>query len=250
MTEPPESDPPAATAHVRVRNLLRDGRFRAGERIGSERDIAQDLQISRSALRRALESLEAEHRIRRVMGRSGGVFADDGKIQRHLNTVQGVPDMVRHQGLMVRTDVIRAELSQPLADEQRALQLPAMAPVFRIVRVRHAGDDTWSLDTSVLPARKFPGLLAQALTGSLYKLLTHDYDLLIDRADETVESTKATAEQAATLKISPGAGLFEIYRITYDQSHQPVEYARDFFRADRTRLHMQKVGTNWKRAQH
>lgn len=249
MTPLPEAQDATDGVYFQLLRLLREGRFRAGERLGSERGLAQQLGVPRSALRRALERLESEHRIRRAMGQSGGVFADDGKIQRHLNTVQGVPDMVRHQGLTLQTQVLGAELSQPFAEEQRALHLPEAAPVLRITRVRRAGDAPWSLDTSVLPARRFPGLLNSDLTGSLYALLTVEHGLLVDRANETVEATTATTAQAELLELPTGAGgLLEIHRITYDASDTPVEYAHDFFRADRTRMHMQKVGTNWKRS--
>ncbi|WP_146340069.1 GntR family transcriptional regulator [Nesterenkonia sp. NBAIMH1] len=232
----------------RLLRLLSEGEFRPGERIGTERSLAEQLDVSRSLLRQGLERLENQQRLRRSMGRTGGVFADDGKIQRHLNTVQGVPEMVRRQGLTVRTTVIRAELASPSPSEQRALEMQGSSPVFRIVRIRHAGSASWSLDTSVLPARRFPRLLSQDLTVSLYRLLGREYELTIDRAEETVEATQATREQAEELEIPMGAGLLEIHRVTYDECHLPVEYAHDLFRADRTRIHTQKVGSSWKRA--
>lgn len=240
----------SGTEHVeqRLRRLLRDNRFRPGERVGSERALAEQLRVSRSVLRRALERLEAEHLVRRAMGQSGGVFADDGKIQRHLNTVQSVPDVVRRQGLSTETRVLRLELAQPFPDERRALEIDETAPVIRTVRVRYAGNATLSLDTSVLPARRFPGLLSENLDGSLYALLTEHYGLQIDRAEETVEATTADARQAEMLEIPQGSGLLEIYRVTYDADNWAAEYAHDFFRADRTRMHMQRVGTNWKRS--
>ena len=91
------------------------------------------------------------------------------------------------------------------------------------------------------------GLLTHCLTGSLYHLLTAEYGLELDRADETVEAVPATSEQAALLDIPPGSALLEIRRVAWDVHGTPVEFARDFFRADRTRVHMQKYGTNWKR---
>jgi GntR family transcriptional regulator len=45
-------------------------------------------------LRGALEFLETSGEIRRTMGRLGGIVVNDGKIIRHLNTIQGVPDML------------------------------------------------------------------------------------------------------------------------------------------------------------
>lgn len=237
----------AEETEQRLLRLLRENRFRPGERIGTERSLAEQLGISRSALRAGLDRLEAQQLIRRSLGRTGGIFADDGKIQRHLNTVQGVPEMVRRQGLAVETQVLRAELAQPYPDERRALALEPDAAVFRVVRIRYAGELTWSLDTSVLPARRFPGLLSEDLTGSLYSLLTQGHGLTVDRAEETVEATTADAQQAEALQIAEGSGLLEIHRVTYGQDDVPAEYAHDFFRADRTRMHMQKVGTNWKR---
>ncbi|GAA1821556.1 GntR family transcriptional regulator [Nesterenkonia flava] len=240
----------SGTEQVRLRllRLIREQDFRPGERIGTERGLSSTLGVSRPALRKALDCLESERLIRRSMGRTGGVFADDGKIQRHLNTVQGVPDMVRRQGFSVETQVLEAVMAQPAPSERRALRLEREEPVLRIRRLRLVGGESWSLDTSVLPARRYPGLLSEDLTGSLYALLTRRYQLIVDRAEETVEATASSPEAAALLKVAPGAGLLKISRVTYDPHGAPAEYANDFFRADRTRIHMQRVGTNWKRA--
>ncbi|WP_049897702.1 GntR family transcriptional regulator [Nesterenkonia massiliensis] len=256
MLQPPADETPggapdpgsaAEVLAARLRRLISQQRLRPGERIGSERGLAEQLEVPRSLLRQALQHLESEHLVRRSLGRTGGVFADDGKIQRHLNTVQGVPDMVRQQGYSVQTRVIRAVLSTPFPEEQRALQLQEDSAVYRIVRLRLAGGVTWSLDTSVLPARRYPGLLSQDLTGSLYLLLTSRYGLSVDRAEETVEATSSDTEQSRTLGIPEGSGLLEVHRVTFDPDDAPAEYAHDFFRADRTRIHTQKVGTNWMR---
>lgn len=232
-----------------LERALREERFRPGERIGSERELAERFGVPRSQLRAAIEQLEAQHLLRRSMGRAGGVFADDGKIQRNLNTTRGLPWLVRQQGLDLQTRVVDAVIAQPFPDERRALGLGGDATVYRIRRVRSSGGATWSLDTSVLPARRYPGLLADDLTGSLYQLLAQKHGLQIDRAEETVEATPATAEQAQLLQIQRGSGLLEVRRITFDVQGAPTEYAHDFFRADRTRIHTQRLGANWKRTQ-
>lgn len=226
----------------------REERFHPGEALGSERALAERLGIGRAVLRLALDELEARGTVRRAIGRSGGVFFHDGRIQRHLNTVQGVPDMVRHQGRTLSTRVLRAEAGVPHADERRGLGLAGASVVFRVTRLRLVDGATWSLDSSVLPASRFPGLLASDLTRSLYAVLTTEHGLELDRADETVEAVPATAEQAEVLEVQPGAALLEIRRVAWDVSGVPVEYAHDFFRADRTRVHTQNYGTNWKRS--
>ncbi|MEX5262172.1 GntR family transcriptional regulator [Kocuria sp. CPCC 205263] len=239
--------PAAELAYAALARHCRMERFRPGELIGSERALAEHLGIGRAVLRQAIERLEDEGTLRRVLGRSGGVFFHDGRIQRHLNTVEGVPQMVMHQGRTIATRVLGATMGLPLADEVRNLELTKDQPVLRIRRLRLVDEVPWSLDLSVLPSARFPGLLSHDLTNSLYHLLAGEYGLELDRAEETVEVTSATDEQAMLLAVDPAAALLDIRRVAWDVHRAPVEFAQDFFRADRTRIHMQNYGTNWKR---
>lgn len=222
-------------------------RFHPGEQIGSERALAERLGVGRTVLRQAIDRLEREGTVRRAIGRSGGLFFHDGRIQRHLNTVEGVPDMVLHQGRTISTRVLRAEVGVPEPDEYRRLALDPGAAVMRVRRLRLVDGISWSLDHSTLPTSRFPGLLSRDLTGSLYRVLASEYALELDHADETIEAVPASAEQAAVLAVPEGSALLKICRVAWDVTGAPVEYAHDLFRADRTRVHLQNYGTNWKR---
>lgn len=222
-------------------------RFHPGEQIGNERALAERLGVGRTVLRQAIDRLEREGTVRRAIGRSGGLFFHDGRIQRHLNTVEGVPDMVLHQGRTISTRVLRAEVGVPEPDEYRRLTLDPGAAVMRVRRLRLVDGISWSLDHSTLPTSRFPGLLSRDLTGSLYRVLASEYALELDHADETIEAVPASAEQAAVLAVPEGSALLKICRVAWDVTGAPVEYAHDLFRADRTRVHLQNYGTNWKR---
>jgi GntR family transcriptional regulator len=234
-------------AYAALARFARAEMFHPGELMGSERALAELLGIGRTVLRQAIDRMEAEGTVRRALGRSGGVFFNDGRIQRHLNTVEGVPQMVLHQGRAISTTVVRAEVGLPQPDERRNLQLNTGDAVLRIQRLRLVDGTSWSLDLSVLPAARFPGLLTHELTGSLDHLLPTEYGLELDRAAETVEAVPASSEQARVLDVPLASALLEIRRVAWDVQGTPVEFAHDFFRADRTRVHMQKYGTNWKR---
>ncbi len=158
------------------------------------------------------------------------------------------PGIVRRQGRQLRTQVLAASLTEASHQVARALDLAVADPVFKIRRVRFVDDTSWSLDTSYLAAAKFPGLLDLDLTGSLYETFTRHYGFTLDHADETIELHYASAEEAQALKIDVAAPLFELWRVTFDADDGPLEFAHDLFRADRTRVHMQKHGVNWKRS--
>ena len=61
-----------------LRTTLRDEQWSAGERLGSERQLAEQVGVTRSRLRDALDILVAEGLIRRLIGRSGGIYVFDG----------------------------------------------------------------------------------------------------------------------------------------------------------------------------
>lgn len=232
----------------RLRRWLRDEQFRPGERIGSERGLAESLGIARSTLRAALSRLENDRVVYRAMGRSGGVFASDGKIDRNPNTIEGVPSILRQQGFSSSTAVLRTEVAVASPAERRNLELDVGDPVFRLTRRRDADGMPLSLDRMSLPARRFPDLHRFDFRTSVYATLTEHYGLEISHANETIDVTPATREHAEVLGIDEGASLIDIWRTTYSGDGTPIEFAHDLFRSDRTRVTVRRYGARWKRA--
>ncbi|MFP3713831.1 GntR family transcriptional regulator [Puerhibacterium sp. TATVAM-FAB25] len=236
---------------VRLRRLIAEAEYQATERLGDERRLAERLGVTRSALRGALGVLEQEGRIRRTIGRGGGVFVSDGKIERQVDTAESVPDILRRQGLTCRTTVLAAHLAVASPREARALRLPTTAGhpdgpgrahVVRVVRAREADDVPWSLETSVVPAHLAPGLLQHDLSTSLYRVLSEVYGLRPHLAEETIDVVGADAVEAAHMGIAEGAPVFRVVRVARDADGTPIELATDLFRADRTRIHTHKLG--------
>ncbi|WP_029150202.1 GntR family transcriptional regulator [Microbacterium indicum] len=231
----------------RVRWIIRRDGFAPGERLGSERGLSEALGVPRSALRHALEALERRGEVRRAMGRAGGVFVDDGKIDRHLNTIEGVPRMLQQQGHRPGTVVLHSEIGIATPGERRRLALGPDAHVFRLVRRRDADDAPLSIDRMTLPCDRLPGIQRLDLTGSVYELIRERYGIELSHADETIDVVAASAEQAGVLGIAAGDALLALRRVSFDAAGRPIEASDDVFRADRTRISMRRVGASWKR---
>lgn len=227
--------------------LLSEG-FSAGERIGSERALAEHFGVARSQLRRALDTLEAEGRVRRTIGSAGGVFSWDGKIERQINTIESVPAMLRQQGFRAATTVLDWRIGLPTPGERRALRLTDTQPVLRLKRRRDADDVPLSLEVMALPIHLFPGLQGHDLSLSVYSILLDHYGVELADASETIDVVAATPDVATALGIAEGESMFSIHRVTYDQSGRAIEFAHDLFSAQRTRITLRKVGARWKRA--
>jgi GntR family transcriptional regulator len=221
---------------IRARGL------RAGQRLGSERDLAVEFGVSRVTLRQALAALEAEGTIRRVPGRGGGTFVRQLKIERDLTKIVGVPALLRSQGVLAGTRVLSAGMRPADAETATEFGLEAGALVLSVVRIRLADGSPISVEHVQLPARRFPGLLELPLGGSIYELLESHYDTRPSEALERIEVVQASADEAALLEVERGAPLLSIARTTTDQHGEAIEFSQDLFRGDRTRILVRTPG--------
>src|SRR5437660_8956314 len=149
---------------------MRDGTLRPGERLGSERALADRYHVSRSTLRLALDSLERAGAINRVRGRGGGTFVREAKIERHIAMMAGLPEYLRRQGYIAGSRVISASLRSAGKDVALALDVPTGAPVYDLLRVRLANGEPVSLEHAGLPADYLPGLLEPPLGRSVIEV--------------------------------------------------------------------------------
>jgi GntR family transcriptional regulator len=205
--------------------------------------LAERYGVTRATLRLALDALERGGAIRRVAGRSGGVFVHQSKIERDLSTITGLPEYLRRQGFVAGSRVISASMRS--ADETVAgeLELERGAPVYDLLRVRLANGEPVSLEHALLPAEEFPGLLEQPLGGSLMEVLRDRYGVEPVRALERIEVVLASPEEAEMLGIAVGAPLLSVERTAWDRSGRVFELSVDLFRGDRTRIITETTGS-------
>lgn len=227
-------------AAERVRLLLlgqiQQGSLRPGERLAAERELATRLGVSRSTVRQALAALETAGEVRRVPGRGGGTFVRGRRVERDLSQVVGVPALLRAQGMTSGSRILSTGMV--VADEETAaaLGLDKGAYVVDVVRIRLADGSPISLEHVRLPAERFPKLLELPLGGSLYELLAEHYDTSPGEAEERIEVSTASADEAAILATETDAPLLSIRRTTRDTDGVVFEYSHDLFRADRTTI--------------
>lgn len=216
---------------------ISSGRLRPGQRLGAERALAAEFGVSRAALRQALAVLEEGGAVRRVPGRGGGTFVARGKIERDLSRrIVGVPALLRSQGVVAGTRVLSARLAEADDVTGQALRTRPGELTIDLVRIRLADGSPFSLEHARFPARRFGGLLELPLGGSVYELLEEHFSTRPAEATERIEVVLASADEAAILDVEPGAPLMAITRTASDAGGEPIEFSRDLFRADRTRI--------------
>ncbi|CAN5303208.1 GntR family transcriptional regulator [soil metagenome] len=238
-------------AHVALRRLAEELADRGEPRMPTERSLAERLGTSRTTVRKALELLEHDGIIRRVRGRAGGAYLTavaPGQVSsqvsqpycrsrgvlRSLNTVKGIPQILREQGFRDGTTVIHAALVTPAPHVRSALNLTADQLVVSLLRLRHADGETLSLEQMFLPP-ELAAVLRSEMT-SMYRTLRSQLGVRINVVEESIEIAAISATEGALLGQAAGSPVLKLERVGFDQNGRAMEYSVDLFRADRTRL--------------
>jgi GntR family transcriptional regulator len=231
----------AESVRQRIIEDVRSGALQPGERLGSERALAERFGVSRATLRLALDALERLGTIRRVPGRGGGTFVHNTKIERDLSSLAGLPEYLRRSGYQAGTRVVSASLRPADETTARELAIAAGAPVYDLLRVRLANGEPISLEHAALPADAIPGLLEQPLGGSITELLRTEYGIEPTQAVERIEVVRAGREEARFMGVDPGSPLLSVERTGW-AGELRFEYSVDLFRSDRTRIVTRTTG--------
>jgi DNA-binding GntR family transcriptional regulator len=231
-----------ATVHSQIEDWLAEaiaaGRLSPGERMPAEQDLAAWFGVSRMTLRHALASLARRGLVTRAVGRGGGTFVAERKLEQDRTTLAGFSEQLRRHGIQAGARVLSATQRPAGPVSAAALGLREGDQVHEVRRVRLGDGRPIVLERSLFPAAMFPGLLQCRLDGSLYELLDTRYGQRPHRARESLEPVTAGVREAEALEVTQGAPLMLVERVAYARSGQPVEFARDLFRGDRTRIVM------------
>jgi GntR family transcriptional regulator len=204
------------------------GELKPGDRLPSEREMAEDLKVSRITARQALDALEQVGLVYREQGRGTFVAAP------HLYAIEGfisLSEYVMRRGLRPRSRIIKQELVD--ADErlQNVLKLEADEKVLHLMRVRLADDSPLALQFSYLPHRLCPGLEDLDLASrSLFDTLREEYSVYPTWTEPEICAAAASKTEAEYLELKEGSPVLVVTAVTYTSTFEIVEQVRTTYR--------------------
>lgn len=221
--------------YVVKRHLLElIGTLPPGSPVPTERVLTAQLGTSRTTVRQALSELVGEGRLVRRQG--SGTYVAEPKVSWPLQ-MTSFTEQAHSFGYSVATKLL--DTARVKADEEVAVRLGIKtgALVHRVERLRLVDHTPMAVETSHLPAARFPGLVAHLRrASSLYRVLEEHYDVKVAAADETIETAAASPREADLLNCDTGSPMLVLSRHSFEADGTPIEWVQSWYRGDRYRF--------------
>jgi len=182
------------------------GSIAGGQTLPSERRLSVELQISRVTVRRALELLSREGRLKRQQGAQTRVVE---RVQKTLSTVTGFSEELAARGSVPGHRWVSRQTVLPTPTEAMSLGLSTTDLVVRLVRIRTADGRPLAIERATVPQSILPsgGLVDDSLYAALRALGCGPV-----QGTQRIRAGLMSPVEAEFLEAEPGAPLLIIER--------------------------------------
>ncbi len=213
----------------RLRAAIESGALKPGAQIPSEGELCRQYGVSTATVKQALSNLVNQQLLYRVRGK--GTFVAEPRVQKGPRKLESFTEEMRAVGVPVSSRVLDARVVPASAVVADKLQIEEGEPVTLIRRLRLASDRPIALQEAFLPTVRYPNLVAEDLTGSLYEHLRR-YGLRPTRARETYSATALSHTEAELLEMAAGSPVLRCERVSTSADGQTIEYVQSIMRGD------------------
>ncbi|MEO9174988.1 MAG: GntR family transcriptional regulator [Gaiellales bacterium] len=224
--------------HYRVYRFVADqithGELPPGAQLPSERSLCDQLQVSRTTVRRALAALSEDGLVESAPGR--GTFVTGGPLIEPANGLLSFTELGRRRGLAPSARVLEHLVRPATFDEAERFRVAPGAELFELRRLRMLDGAPVAVDDARVPLARVPGVLeADFETASLFGCF-EQAGCPPMRADYTVEAAAADERTAELLEMVAGGPVLLAATTSFDSQGRILELARTFYRGDRYRF--------------
>ncbi|MEE6715310.1 GntR family transcriptional regulator [Schleiferilactobacillus harbinensis] len=225
--------------HNQLKRDVEAGKWKVGDRIPAERELALQFDVSRMTLRQAIQTLVDEGILERRVG--SGTYVANQKVQEAASGVTSFTDIMKRQGKKPSSKTISYHFATPSLSEIEKLHLAGDAPeVLRMERIRYADGVPISFEVASIPADIVQGLTKAEVTDSFYHALETKGGYELGGAQQTVSAETASERISEYLDIKRGEAILKMRQITFLQDGRPFEYVRTQYAGERFEFYLER----------
>ncbi|NRF41423.1 GntR family transcriptional regulator [Pedobacter foliorum] len=219
--------------HIQAEELLRrmiaDPQFQNGKLLPNEIDLANQLAISRTTLRQALNKLVYEGLLIRKKG-VGTKVADAMISSKSVNWLSFSQEM-KARGIPIKNFELHVSWIYPEEVIANFFNIKTDQKILKLERLRGRPEGPFVYFVSYFHPRT--GLTGEEdFKRPLYDILQADYNIISELSKEEISAKAADKFIAAKLETEPGSPILFRKRFVYDQADRPIEYNLGYYKAD------------------
>ncbi|MGI4846407.1 MAG: GntR family transcriptional regulator [Janthinobacterium lividum] len=209
-----------------LRRAIDEGAWGSASAIPAERQLAQELGISRITVRKAIDALVEEGLLVRRAG--AGNFINT-RIEKNFAKLSSFSEDMRARGRVPRNEWLKRSEGLVTPEEALRLRLSPGTRVYRFNRIRYADELPMCLEYATIAAFALPSL--DAVGDSMYEALQASGQRPV-RALQRLSALLLNAEQARQLGTREGDAGLCVERLGFARDGRAVEFCRSYFRGD------------------
>jgi len=211
------------------------GEFQPGDQFPTDDELCSEYNLSRGTVRRAIEILVDEGRLRREQGR--GTYVTLPQLSPVFFRLADFGEDMRQRGLQPETRLLHLKTFPATEEIAASLQIQPGEEVIEIARLRLADGKPMAIETRYLARAICPELLDEDLEHqSIHSLLIDKFSIPLVRAWHSIEARVLSGQEAGLLQVQDGTAGFLVERVTFTVNNRPVTWFRTIYRGDKYRF--------------
>lgn len=225
--EPEKRVPLYHQIFMKLKKWIKEGNLSEGDKLPSEKKLAQKFNVVRSTVREALEELEKNGLIKKVHGKGSFVRSEFGNAAFILS--RSFTEMAQELGFNAHSKVLNVEVSNAPEHLTKNYDFSLNEKVITIERVRMADDLPIAVENARIKYNCCTGLEDENLSeSSIYQLLAEKYHQPLIELEQFLRAVKASPEQADYLRVSEGSPLLSVVTEGYTEEGL-IEVTKSYF---------------------
>lgn len=209
-----------------LRRSVDSGTYQSNEALPPERQIADELGVSRITVRKAIEGLILEGLLFSRQG--SGTFVRP-RIEKNFAKISSFSEDMRARGRAPSSAWIAKSHGLVSPDEALALNLSPGTPVYRFHRLRYADNQPMLVEYATIVAEYLPSL--ESVENSLYDALGASGHRPV-RALQRLRALLLDEKKAKLLHAKASDAGLLVERIGFLRDGRAVEFCQSYFRGD------------------
>ncbi|WP_028784266.1 trehalose operon repressor [Thalassobacillus devorans] len=214
---------------------IRDGSFKAGERLPSEHELCVRYDTSRETIRKALHLLAQNGYIQKVRGK-GSIVLDSDKYEFPVSGLTSFKELTNQSGQQIQTKVHELYLLEPDRKLAELLDNTEKVPIWRVVRSRNIDGEKVILDKDYIRQDIVPGLTKTICEDSLYEYIENKLGLAISYAKKEIVVEPVSEEDRELLDVNNHDQMVVIRSFVYLEDTTLFQFTESRHRPDKFRF--------------